>query len=172
MNHLIIEGFIGSGKGAAARAAAKKLGLSVIDIDKMISERLKMTVGEIYDRYGEKFYRAMETVMLDELLEQKEQSVIVLGSGVAMMPQNAPYLKKLGHVYYIHMKQDDVVRNMRNSEKHKWIHDDGWEEQVARLYKEREPAYKKTADCIIEGKGLSAAAIADRIVEEEQKSRS
>ena len=43
MDNLIIEGFIGSGKGAVARAIAKKLSLPCIDIDKKVSERLRMT---------------------------------------------------------------------------------------------------------------------------------
>ena len=114
MDHLIIEGFIGSGKGAVAKSVAKQLGLPRIDIDHKVAEKLKMSSGEIYDRFGEAYYRAMETVVLDELKSTDSRAVIILGSGVAMMPQNAPYLKELGRVYYIKMKQGTLLERMRD----------------------------------------------------------
>ena len=52
MDHIIIEGFIGSGKGAVARGVGKKLELPVVDVDRRVADRLKMTTAEIYDRFG------------------------------------------------------------------------------------------------------------------------
>ena len=164
MKNLIVEGFIGSGKGAVAKAAAKKLKLQVVDVDRRISDRLKMTTAEIYDRFGEPYYRAMETIVLNELLSLKKEHVIVLGSGVAMMPQNEPYLKELGTVYYIKLKHQTIVNNMKASEKHGWIRSEAWDEQVAKLYKEREPAYSKVADSVIKADGMSVEEIADEII--------
>ncbi len=164
MNHIIVEGFIGSGKGAVARAVGKKLKLTVVDVDRKVSERMKMSVAEIYERFGEPYYRAMETIVLGDLAQTQKEQVIVLGSGVAMMPQNRKYLKELGTVYYIKLKQQTIIENMKNSKKHEWIRSDGWDEQVSKLYKEREPAYSKTADVVIKADGKSVEEIADEIV--------
>jgi len=163
MDHIIIEGFIGSGKGAVARAVGKKRKLPVVDVDRRIADRLKMTTAEIYDRFGEPYYRAMENIVLSEMTDSKKRSVIVLGSGVAMMPQNQACLKELGCVYYIKLKQQTIIDHMKKSEKHGWIRSENWDEQVCRLYKEREPAYKKTADVVISADGKTAEEIAEQI---------
>ena len=169
MNHIVVEGFIGSGKGAVAKAVGKKLKLTVVDVDRLVSDRMKMTTAEIYERFGEPYYRAMETIILTELTQEKETLVVVLGSGVAMMPQNQTYLKALGTVYYIKLKPQTILQHMKASKKHTWIRSEAWDEQVSRLYKEREPAYAKTADVVIDAEGKSAEQIADEIVERHLK---
>lgn len=168
MNHLIIEGFIGSGKGKVGKLAGKKLNLPVIDVDRLVSEKVRMSTAEIYDRLGEPYYRALETIALGELTQIPQRSVIILGSGVAMMPQNGAYLKQLGRVYYISMRPKSVVANMKASKKHSWIRPDSWEDQVMKIYKEREPAYKKVADVVIAGDGKTPEEIVEEILAFEQ----
>ena len=53
MNHIILEGFMGSGKSAVAKALAKEMNLPLIDIDKQVESRLKMRTTEVYDRFGD-----------------------------------------------------------------------------------------------------------------------
>jgi shikimate kinase len=151
MKNLIIEGFIGSGKGAVGRLLGKTRNMEFIDLDKKVSEKMNMTSAEIYDKFGEVYYRAMETFVLSNLAKTAENSVIVLGSGVAMMPQNAPYLKQLGTVIYLKLHEDQILKNMKKSHRHQWIQSEGWDEHVKNIYKEREPAYRKTADITIDG---------------------
>ena len=75
MDYLIIEGFMGSGKGNIAKLVSKKLGLTVVDIDRRISDRLKMNTAEIYNHFGEAYYRAMETLILTYLAHTNNRSV-------------------------------------------------------------------------------------------------
>lgn len=150
MKNLIIEGFIGSGKGAVGRLLAKTENMEFIDLDKKVSEKMNMTSAEIYDKFGDAYYRAMETFILSNLVNTAKNSVIVLGSAVAMMPQNAPYLKQLGTVIYLKLHEDQILKNMKKSHRHQWIQSEGWDEHVKSIYKEREPAYRKTADITID----------------------
>ena len=167
MNHIIVEGFVGSGKGVVSRITAKKLGLKLVDLDKLVSERMKMTSAEIYSRFGEAYYRAMETLILEELTALEERAVIVLGSGVATMPQNKQYLEKLGKVFYIKLKPQQLLANLKkSSKKHEWVDGDEWEEHVQRIFKEREPYYKKTADKVIQADNKTSEQVADLIIKE------
>ncbi len=165
MKNLIIEGFIGSGKGAVGRALGRKLGLNVVDLDKKVADRMKMTASEIYDRFGDVYFRAMETLILRELTESEEAFVLVLGSGAAQMPQNAEVLKKLGTVVYIRLPIEAIIRNMKASKKHGWIQEENWDEQVEKLFREREPGYRATADVTIEAEGKKSAQIVSEIME-------
>lgn len=163
MKNLIIEGFIGSGKGAVGRLLGKTDNLEFIDLDKKVSEKMNMTSAEIYDKFGEVYYRAMETFILAGLVKTAKNSVIVLGSGVAMMPQNEQYLKDLGTVIYIRLHEDQILKNMKKSHRHQWIQSEGWDEHVKSIYKEREPAYKKTANLIVDGDGKNTKQIVEEI---------
>ena len=126
------------------------------------------TPGRLMDHYKRHTIRLdkVQTVVLDELKTLPGRSVIVLGSGVAMMPQNAAYLKELGRVYYIKLKQNELLDRMRDDKRHAWIQGERWEDQVVRLYKEREPAYRKTADVVIDAEGKSVEDIAHEIIDD------
>ena len=75
MDNIILEGFMGSGKSAVAKALSKRLELPLVDVDKMIEAKLKMRTTEVYDRFGDAYYRAMETMILIELQSREERSV-------------------------------------------------------------------------------------------------
>ena len=170
MNHIIIEGFICSGKGAVGRLVSKKTGFPFIDLDRVIAERMKMKTSEIYDRFGEPYYRAMESVILQELAEKTERLVIVLGSGVCVQPANAARLAGMGCVYYLRQEKKTMLAKIQASEKHKWIMKADWDERVLRLYREREPSYEATADVTIDVDHISPEEAADQIIAHEKAS--
>ena len=85
------------------------------------------------------------------------------------MPQNAPYLKKLGKVYYLKVSKQLVVERLSKGEKHSWLRAGDFEEHVSRMLKEREPAYKKVADYTIKVDGKKTTEIVQEIIEEDRK---
>ena len=168
MNHIILEGFVTSGKSAVSKAIAKKNGYPVVDVAKEVSKRLNMTGNEVSDRFGDVYFHAMETFILDELAGKKKQkpSVLIISSAVPAFPQNQKYLKDLGHVYYLKVKKGTVVERLGEREKYKWITaaEEDLTERVAHLLKEREPGYKKCADYVIEADKKTPEEIADEIL--------
>ena len=128
-----------------------------------------MTTAEVYSHYGDAYYRAMETVAQYELQDETQRSIIVLGSGLALMPQNAPYLKKLGTVYYLKVGKQTVVERLSKGEKHSWLRAGDLEDKVVKQMKEREPAYKKVADVTIKVDGKTTAEIVAEIIECDSK---
>ena len=123
-----------------------------------------MRTTEVYDRFGDSYYRAMETMILIELQSREERSVIVLGSGLALMPKNAGYLEKLGTVYYLKVKHDTVVAKLAKQEKHAWLRAGDLEERVSKMMKEREPAYRRIANVTVEVDGKTVDEICDEII--------
>ena len=67
MNHIVIIGFMGSGKTRVGKRLAKDLGLPFIDVDRLIVKKMNMSVKEVFERFGEPFYRALETMAVKEL---------------------------------------------------------------------------------------------------------
>ena len=98
MNHIVIIGFMGSGKTRVGKRLAKDFNLPFVDVDRVVSKKMNLTMKEIFDRFGEPFYRALETTVIKGTeSSDPEQKIISLGSGLPMQEQNAKYIKKTGN---------------------------------------------------------------------------
>lgn len=101
MNHVVIIGFMGSGKTRVGKQLSRDLGLPFVDLEKLIVKKMNLSVREIFEKFGEPFFRALETMALKELINDSERRVISLGSGLPLQEQNQKYLKELGTVVYL-----------------------------------------------------------------------
>ena len=167
MNHIILEGFMGSGKGTIGKKLATEMNLPLIDIDRKIAERMKMTSAEIYDRFGDVYYRALETYMLSEIMKEKQRSVIILGSGLPTMKQNDRYLKELGKVVYLMMDEELLFSKLEKSKKNNWLsQSDDVRVRAKKMLDERQPRYLEIADAVIEVGKKKTADIVSEIIHE------
>lgn len=164
MNHIIIEGFMGSGKSKVGRILAKNMGIPYIDVDKLITTKMNMSVNDIFERFGEPYYRAMEGFVLKQLLDEKKRSIICIGGGLATFEPNVAYLKKLGKVVYLKKPQAELAARLEEKRS-----DDPFfkgtkiADTVKKMLAEREPFYKKAADLVLDAKGMSAEQMAAEI---------
>ena len=53
MNHIVIIGFMGSGKTRVGKRLAKDFNLPFVDVDRVVSKKMNLTMKEIFDRFGE-----------------------------------------------------------------------------------------------------------------------
>ena len=59
MNHVVLIGFMGSGKTRVGKRLSKDLGLPFTDLEKMIISKTNLSMREVFERFGEPFYRAV-----------------------------------------------------------------------------------------------------------------
>ena len=109
------------------------------------SER-NLTMKEIFDRFGEPFYRALETTVIKALIDDPEQKIISLGSGLPMQEQNAKYIKKLGTIVYLKGSYATLKKRLENSSSNPLIEGEDKEDKIRKLLKQRDPVYAKFAD--------------------------
>lgn len=83
---IVFVGLMGAGKTAIGRKAASALGLSFIDSDQEIEDVSRMTVPDLFERYGETEFRALEQRVILRLLEHGPQ-VLSTGGGAFMNAQ-------------------------------------------------------------------------------------
>ena len=78
--NLVLTGMMGVGKSTVAKRLSKKLNLKFVDIDKIIEEKEKLRIKDIFKNKGENYFRKIEkTITLDIL--KKRNLVIALGGG-------------------------------------------------------------------------------------------
>lgn len=77
---IFLTGYMASGKTTLGKAYAKACGLSFIDLDWYIEERMHSTIRDIFATRGEDGFRQLERKMLLEVAEF-ENVIVACGGG-------------------------------------------------------------------------------------------
>ena len=77
---LVLVGLMGVGKSTVGRRLAQRLGLAFVDADAEIETAAGMTIAEIFDRFGEPYFRDGERRVLARLIDGRPK-VIATGGG-------------------------------------------------------------------------------------------
>ena len=91
---IIITGFMGAGKTAAAAALARMLGCPFVDLDNLIRAREGRTAQTIIEDEGEARFREIESVALRDVLERTEARVVALGGGAWTISHNRALIRE------------------------------------------------------------------------------
>ena len=78
--NIVFLGMMGSGKTSIGLLISKKLNLEFYDIDQIIEKELEMSISDIFEQKGEKFFRDFEEKTTLKILKKK-LIVISLGGG-------------------------------------------------------------------------------------------
>ena len=146
MNHIVVIGFMGSGKTRVGKRLSSDLGLTFVDVDKVIVKKMNLSVKEILQRFGEPYYRALETMTVKALIDDKERKVISLGAGLPIQEQNEKYIKQLGTVVYLKGSVETLKKRLEGSKKDPMLDGEDRDDKIKKLLKQRDPVYQKFAD--------------------------
>jgi len=164
---IVFVGLMGAGKTAIGRKVGQMLGLHFADSDHEIEAVSRMTVPELFERYGEPEFRALEQRVIQRLLEAGPQ-VLSTGGG-AFMNEHTREAIRLGAVS-VWLKADINLLMERVSKKQNrpLLQDPDPRGVMERLMAVRYPVYS-TADVIVTtrdaGKEVIAAEVVNAIAE-------
>lgn len=82
-HHIVLAGFMGTGKTTVGRLLAERLGWPFIDTDRVIEQRAGCSIADLFARQGEAAFRALEAAVCAEVA-MSEQSVIATGGGALL----------------------------------------------------------------------------------------
>lgn len=88
MKKIVVLGYMGSGKSVIGEMVAKRLQFSFYDLDKLIENRLEMTISEIFSQKGEIYFRKIEHQIFHDLMSRNESFVLSLGGGTPCYANN------------------------------------------------------------------------------------
>lgn len=161
--NIILIGFMGSGKTTNGRRLARKLNMDFIDTDSLIEEKNKISIEEIFKRYGEKYFRKLENETILSLSNCKSK-VISTGGGIILNHRNIDILKENGIVILLESSVDNICNNLKNSyKKRPLIQKKNWKEDVRILMKERKELYENSADITVNVDGKKHNQIVNEI---------
>ena len=149
-------GYMGCGKSALGPLISKQTSLPFIDLDKYIENSEKSTISDIFNNYGEIYFRKKERFYLEQVFLKQSSFVISLGGGTPCYFDNIDYLNLKDDAVSIFLKtspKELALRLYKNKENRPMISHlqskQELEEYVAKHVFERLPFYikaKKTID--------------------------
>ena len=165
MKHIILIGFMGSGKSTIGFRLSYKLKKCLIDTDKLIEECEKMRISEIFATKGESYFRQKETECLNSLFRELGGRVISLGGGTPVREENRDIIKKLGKVIYLKASPETIYQRVKRDTSRPLLQCENPMEKIITLLEERNPIYESVADIIIHVDGKEMKDVIQEIVE-------
>jgi len=142
MKNLVLVGFMGSGKTSAGRLAAQRLGLSFVDMDIVIEERLGQSIAKIFETQGEAFFRQHERALVQELSAKQDQ-VIATGGGVVLNPDNIIDFSRTGIVVGFWISAQAAYERTKHARHRPLLEADADRRaRIESLLQQREPLYR------------------------------
>ena len=169
MANVIITGFSGTGKSLIAKEAARRLNWSSLDTDDEIVSRTAKPIAEIFRADGESRFRELERQAIRKACLQK-QTVIAIGGGAIVDPQNYELLARTGLIICLEAKPETIYQRLFRAA----ARSPGTEmrplltvasplERIRQLKASRQPHYAK-ADWTVHTDGLSISEVAEEVI--------
>ncbi|MCD7739449.1 MAG: shikimate kinase [Lachnospiraceae bacterium] len=147
--HLILIGYMGSGKSTLGCAVSYPLQQCFIDTDRWIEQKEGMTVSEIFAAHGEAYFRRKETDCLKAMLLEKEPRVLALGGGTPLRQENRELMKKLGVTVYLKAEPETIYERLKGDTTRPLLQCDDPAARIRQMLRERDPIYTEAADYIL-----------------------
>ena len=141
----------GSGKSTLGKLLAEKLGWHLVDTDLLMEANHDHPLQDIFDRLGYEGFCVEEEQTLIQL--DGEQQIISTGGSAVYSESAMSHLGSLGPRIFLNLPLEDVLSRVTNFEKRGIACRPG--QDLAELFKERNPLYLRYADHVIETGGMS-----------------
>jgi shikimate kinase/3-dehydroquinate synthase len=131
MTHLVLTGFMGTGKTSVGREVARRMGRRFVDMDTEIEARAGKPIPRIFAEDGEGAFRQMEAELCKELSEgllerpwgfrktpgvsKGSSLVIATGGGALLDPANRARMMDSGTVICLTCDADEILRRVNGS---------------------------------------------------------
>ena len=157
---VVLVGMMGAGKSTIGRRVSVRLGLSFVDADAEIELAHRMSIPDIFEKYGEPYFRDGEVRVIARLLDSGP-AVIATGGGAFMREETRDRIREKAISIWLRADAEIIMRRVRRRADRPLLQTENPEATVSRLLEQREPVYQN-ADLTIASRDVPH----DRIVDE------
>jgi len=137
---VVLVGMMGSGKTAVGRALAARLGVGMRDSDAEIVTSSQLSIAEIFERYGEPFFREKESAVIARLLDGPP-CILSTGGGAWMSAANRALLTRHAAVLWLKADLDLLWTRVRHKTTRPLLQTPTPRATLAALFAARDPVY-------------------------------
>lgn len=164
-DHVILIGYMGSGKSTVGFRLSYKLKRCLIDTDKLIERREGMSISNMFALKGEAYFRSKETECLNSLFKELGSRIISLGGGTPVREENREIIKRLGKVIYLKASADTIYERVKHDTSRPLLQCENPRARIEEMLSERDPIYAGIADVVISVDGKKMKDVVKEIVE-------
>ena len=148
--NIVLIGMPGCGKTSIGRLLADRLGKEFIDTDDEIVKEAGCEISKIFNDQGEKYFRDLESDIIRRAALYNGR-VIATGGGAVLRKENVDMLRLNGIIVLLDRTLDELMPTSDRP-----LADDA--DKMRRLYEERMPVYRSSADITVAPEGFEDLA--------------
>jgi len=154
---------MGAGKTAVGTALARLIGVPFVDSDAQIVAAANMSIPEIFETYGEAFFREKEALVLARLLTGAP-SILSTGGGAFLRPENRALIDESGLSVWLKADRESLWSRVRHKDTRPLLQVANPRAKLFEMLAAREPSYR-CAGLVIEAEpDFSVQDMAEKVL--------
>jgi shikimate kinase len=149
---IVLVGMMGAGKSTVGRKLAQILELPFCDADEEIETAAQLSISEIFDKFGEDYFRSGERRVIARLVTERG-GVIATGGGAFCQDETRELILEKAIAVWLDSDVDTLVERVGRKDTRPLLRGGDPREIVERLRAEREPHYSQAQLHITSGPG-------------------
>ncbi|TPW32118.1 shikimate kinase [Martelella alba] len=138
--NLILVGLMGAGKSAIGKMVADTLAIPYIDTDAEIEKAARMSISELFQKYGEPEFRALETRVIERILTEGP-AIVSTGGGAFINPVNREMIARSGLSMWLKADLETLWDRVRRRSTRPLLKTENPKETLRALMESRYPIY-------------------------------
>lgn len=112
---IFLIGLPGSGKTTIGRALAERLAIPFVDLDVEVEKKEGCSIGQIFEREGEPYFRQAEASVLREISTTHDSFVMATGGGTPCFYEGIEFMNGHGVTVFLDVPLDMLLKRLSKS---------------------------------------------------------
>jgi XRE family aerobic/anaerobic benzoate catabolism transcriptional regulator len=109
---IALVGMRGAGKSTLGALLAERLDVPFLELDRMIEQENGLTLGAIFDLYGQAGFHRLERQCLDRILDRFPRFVLATGGGIVSQPSTYEKLLAMCSTIWLRAEPEDHMNRV------------------------------------------------------------
>jgi len=159
---IVMVGMMGAGKSSIGRRLANRLGMPFVDADTEIEQAANQSIPDIFEQYGEAYFRDGERRVIQRLLDGKPK-VLATGGGAFIQPETRAAIRASGISIWLKADRDLLLSRVKRRNNRPLLKLGDPAEVLERLIAERYPIYAE-AEIHVQSRDVAHDQVIDDIL--------
>ncbi len=162
MKTITLIGMMGAGKTSCAKILAQKLQLDCLDIDSLIEIQHKCPISEIFEKYGEIYFRTLEKNAIKDNVKPYNM-IVSIGGGAFENSDTQAFLTENSKVVYLQTSAEVIYERIKTDLTRPLLKNNMNIERIKNIINKREKNYEK-ANYIVNTDGKTIEQVVEEIL--------
>ena len=149
--HIYLIGFMGTGKTTISHKLQQLTQAEEIDMDVWIVEKNGMSINDMFEKYGETYFRDRETDAVREIADYAP-AIVSCGGGAVLRDENTQMMKETGKIVLLTATPETIYERVKNSTDRPLLNGNMNVEHIASLMEKRRELYANDIKVATDGK--------------------